>query len=124
MHYYSSRETEKQTHIFNTKLLHFQNGNCTYEYLVLGHEDANFVKEHSDSKSKYSVDDIIKMHEFLKDIFLIFAGKVFQQIVGISIGTNCAPSRRHLGFIQSLLSMRKKHLGSISRTGKPMIFCP
>ena len=30
----------------------------------LGHEETYFVKEHSDSKSKYSEDDIIKMLEF------------------------------------------------------------
>ena len=31
--------------------------------LVLGHEETYFVKEHSDSKNKYSEDDIIKMLE-------------------------------------------------------------
>ena len=32
------------------------------------------------------------MLEFLVDnIFVVFAGKVFQQIVGIPMGTNCAP---------------------------------
>ena len=50
------------------------------------------MKEHSDSKNKYSEDDIIKMLEFLVDnIFVVFAGKVFQQTVGIPMGTNCAP---------------------------------
>ena len=70
----------------------FKNGNRRYKYLVLGHEESYFVKEHSDSKHKYSEDDIIKMLEFLVDnIFVVFAGKVFQQIVGIPMGTNCAP---------------------------------
>ena len=45
----------------------FNNGNRRYKYLVLGHEETYFVKEHSDSKSKYSEDDIIKMLEFLVD---------------------------------------------------------
>ena len=32
------------------------------------------------------------MLEFLDDnIFVVFGGKVFQQIVGIPMGTNCAP---------------------------------
>ena len=32
------------------------------------------------------------MLEFLVDnFFVIFGGKVFQQIVGIPMGTNCAP---------------------------------
>ena len=65
----------------------FKNGNRRYKYLVLGHEETYFVKEHSDSKSKYSEDDIIKMLEFLVDnIFVVFAGKVFQQTVGIPMG--------------------------------------
>ena len=48
------------------------------------------MKEHS--KNKYTEEDIIKMLEFLVDnIFVVFAGKVFQQIIGISMVTNCAP---------------------------------
>ena len=40
----------------------------------------------------FSEDDIIKMLEFLVDnIVLAFAGKVVKQIVGIPMGTNCAP---------------------------------
>ena len=70
----------------------FKNGNRRYKFLVLGHEETYFVKEHSDSKNKYSKDDITKMLEFLVDnIFVVFAGKVFQQTVGIPMGTNCAP---------------------------------
>ena len=42
----------------------FKNGNRRYKYLVLGHEESYFVKEHSDSKHKYSEDDIINMLEF------------------------------------------------------------
>ena len=83
----------------------FRNGNRRYKYLVLGHEETYFLKEHSDSKNKYSEDDIIKMLEFLVDnIFVVFAGKVSKQTVGIPMGTNCAPppSRRHLSvFIRS-----------------------
>ena len=48
------------------------------------------MKEQSDSKNKYSEDDIIKMLKFLVDnVFVVFAGKVFQQTVGIPMGTNC-----------------------------------
>ena len=98
----------------------FKNGNRRYKYLVLGHEETYFVKEHSDSKNKYSEDDIIKMLEFLVDnIFVVFAGKVFQQTVGIQMGTNCAPLLADIflysyeaDFIQSLLSTGKKHLAS------------
>ena len=69
-----------------------KNGNRRYKYLVLVRDGPYFVKEHSDSKSKYTEEYIIKMLEFLVDnIFVVFAGKVFQQIIGIPMGTNCAP---------------------------------
>ena len=78
------------------------------------------MKEHSDAKNKYTEEDIIKMLEFLVDnIFVVFAGKVFQQIVGIPLGTNCAPLLADIflysyeaEFIQSLLSAGKKRLAS------------
>ena len=98
----------------------FKNGNRRYKYLVLGHEESYFVKEHSDSKHKYSEDDIIKMLEFLvHKIFVVFPGKVFQQIVGIPMGTNCAPLLADIflysyeaEFIQSLISTGRKQLAS------------
>ena len=72
---------------------------------------------HSEGDVLYSEDDIIKMLEFLVDnIFVVFAGKVFQQTVGIPMGTNCAPLLADIflysyeaDFIQSLLSTGKKH---------------
>ena len=86
----------------------------------MGHEEAHFVKEHPDSKNMYSEDDIIKMLEFLVDnIFVDFAGHVFQQIVGIPMGTNCAPLLADIflysyeaELIQILLSTDRKQLAS------------
>ena len=67
-------------------------GNRRYKYLVLGREGPYFVKEHSDSKTKYTEEDIIRILEFLVDnIFVVFAGKVFKQIIGIPMVTNCSP---------------------------------
>ena len=56
------------------------------------------------------------MLEFLVDnIFVVSGGKVFQQIVGIPMGTNCAPLLTDIflysyeaEFIQSLLSTGNK----------------
>ena len=57
---------------FPAKTFMFKNGNRRYKYLVSGHEESYFEKEHSDSKHKYSEDDIIKMLEFLVDnIFVV-----------------------------------------------------
>ena len=77
--------------IIRNSFIH-KHGNRRYKFLVLGREGPYFVKEHSDSKNKYTEDDIVNMLEFLVDnIFVVFGGKVFQQIVGIPMGTNCAP---------------------------------
>ena len=87
----------------------------------MGQEESYFVKEHSDSKHKYSEDDmyIIKMLELLVDIFVVLAGKVFQQKVGIQMGTSCARLLADIflysyeaEFIRSLLSTRRKQFVS------------
>ena len=50
------------------------------------------MKEQCDSKSKYTEEEFIKMLKFLVDNnYVVLAGKVFQQIIGIPIGTNFAP---------------------------------
>ena len=74
------------------------------------------VKDHTDCNTKYTEGDVIKMLEFLIDnIFVEFGGQVFQQTVGIPMGTNCAPLLADLflysyeaEFIQSLLKSGKK----------------
>ena len=58
------------------------------------------------------------MLEFLVDnIFVVSAGKAFQQIIGIPMGTNCAPLLADIflysykaEFIQTLLSIGRKRL--------------
>ena len=105
--------------IIRNSFLH-KNGNRRYKYLVLGCEGPYFVKEHSNSNKKYTEEDIIKMLEFLVDnICVVFEGKVFQQIIGIPMGTNCALLLADIflysyeaEFIQSLLSAGKKRLES------------
>ena len=45
--------------------------------MVLGREGPYFVKEHSDSKSKYTEEDIIKMLEFLVDNIFVSSPERF-----------------------------------------------
>ena len=60
------------------------------------------------------------MLEFLVDnIFVVFAGKVFKQIIHIPMGTNCPPLLIDIflysyeaEFIQTLLSTGREHLAS------------
>ena len=87
--------------------------------MVIGREGPYFVKEHSDSKSKYAEEDIIKIEFLVDHIFVAFAGKVFQQIIGIPMGINCAPLLAKIflysyeaKFVQSLLLVGRKQLAS------------
>jgi hypothetical protein len=85
---------------------------------VLGRDRSYFVKHHSDSTKKFSETDIFNMLEFLIDnIFAMFGGRVFQQTVGIPMGTNCSPLLVNLflysyeaDFIQGLLKKNEKKL--------------
>ena len=53
---------------------------------------AYFVKEQSNAPQKYTEKDIICMINFLIDnIYVEFGGYIFQQNIGIPMGTNCAP---------------------------------
>ena len=67
------------------------------------------------------------------NIFVVFAGKVFQQIVGIPMGTNCAPlladifsthMKQNLYSLCSQPAGNSWHLGSISHIDTSMTFCP
>jgi hypothetical protein len=58
---------------------------------VNGKQDTYFVRHHSDSPYKYSDVDIKGMLGFFVDnIYVVFKDQVFQQSVGIPMGTNCA----------------------------------
>ena len=78
----------------------------------------NTLSKEGISTKKFSETDIINMREFLIDnIFVMFGGCVFQQTVGIPIGTNCAPFLADLflylhkvDFIQELLTKNEKKL--------------
>ena len=95
-----------------------KNGKRRYKYLVLGYNSTYFVKTHTDSANKYTEVDIVKMLDFLIDnIFVVFGGQVYQQTVGIPMGTNCAPLLADLylfsyeaAFIQGLLQQKQKKL--------------
>jgi hypothetical protein len=70
------------------------------------------------STKKFSETDIFNMLEFLiGNIFVMFAGPVFQQTVGIHMGKNCVPLLADLflysyeaDFIQGLLKKNEKKL--------------
>ena len=60
--------------------------------MVVNHNSVYFVRDHTDSPVKYTEQDIVGMLEFLIDnIYVEFGGVIFQQTIGIPMGTNCAP---------------------------------
>ena len=97
-----------------------KNGKRRYLYLVVNDKfkSTYFVKDHSDCTKKYTEDDIFNMLNFLIDnIFVECGGQVFQQTVGIPMGTNCAPLLADLflysyeaEFIQHLMKTKQKKL--------------
>jgi hypothetical protein len=103
-----------------TECFFYKNGNRRYKYLVFNRSNIYFVKNHTKSNDKYTEDDIIQLLDFLIDnIFVEFGGHVFQQTIGIPMGTNCAPLLADLflytyetDFIQDLLRKGKKDLAS------------
>ena len=91
----------------------FKNGKKRYEYIVVGYKSTYFVKNHSESKYKYTEDDIVRMIEFLIDNIFVESGGV----IGIPMGTNCAPLLADLflysyeaEFIQTLIKSGKRHI--------------
>jgi hypothetical protein len=59
---------------------------------VLGYNSTYFSNKIQKGKACYSEEKLISMLEFLIDnIFVSFGGTLFQQVVGIPMGTNCAP---------------------------------
>jgi hypothetical protein len=59
------------------------------------------VRKKTLTTKQFSETDIINMLEFFIDnIFVMFGGRVFQQTVGIPMGTNCAPLHADLFLIR------------------------
>jgi len=77
-----------------TNSFRVKSGKRRYSYIVVHGLNAYFVKDHINSKTEYTEDDIVNVINFLTDkIFIEFGGRIFQQTVhvGIPTGTNCAP---------------------------------
>ena len=70
-----------------------KNGATQYTHIKVGKNKSYFTNDPLNGDSKYTANDICKMIQFLVDnIFVRFGGQLFLQMVGIPMGTNCAPS--------------------------------
>ena len=87
------------------------------KFVVLGYNSTYFSNKIQKGKTCYSEEQVISMLEFLIDnIFVSFGGILFQQVVGIPMGTICAPLLADLflysyesEFLQKLVKDKKIH---------------
>ena len=69
-----------------------KNGATRYAHIKVGRNKSYFTSDPLNGDNKYTANDICKMTEFLVDnIYVRFGGQLFRQVVGIPMGTNCAP---------------------------------
>ncbi|KAK6191166.1 hypothetical protein SNE40_002905 [Patella caerulea] len=95
-----------------------KSGTARYQYLVVNYNSSYFVKYHSDSKNKFTAIKIIQMLDFLIDnIFIEFGGEIYQQVVGIPMGTNCA----HLLADLFLYSYKAEYIQALVKTNKRLV---
>ena len=77
--------------IINNAFKH-RNGATRYTHIKVDRNKSYFTSDPLNGDNKYTANDICKMIEFLVDnIYVRFGGQLFRQMVGIPMGTNCAP---------------------------------
>ena len=77
--------------VINNAFKH-KNGATRYTHIKVCRNKGYFTSDPLNGDNKYTADDICKMIEFLVDnIYVRFGGQLFRQMVGIPMGTNCAP---------------------------------
>ena len=101
----------RMNNIINNAFKH-KNGATRYTHIKVGRNKSHFT---SDGDNKYTASDICKMIEFLVDnIYVRFGGQLFRQMVGIPMGTNCAPLLADL----FLYSYENEFLDKLIKEGK------
>ena len=100
--------------IINNAFKH-KNGATRYTHIKVGRNKSHFTSDPLNGDNKYTANDICKMIEFLVDnIYVRFGGQLFRQMVGIPMGTNCAPLLADL----FLYSYENEFLDKLIKEGK------
>ena len=73
--------------------IYFLDGSVRYTHIKVTRAQGYFIYDINGSgDNMYTADNICKMIEFFIDnIFVQFGGRLFRQVIGIPMGTNCAP---------------------------------
>ena len=81
----------RMNNIINNAFKH-KNGATRYTHIKVGRNKSHVTSDPLNGDNKYTANDICKMIKFLVDnIYVRFGGQLFRQMVGIPMGTNCAP---------------------------------
>ena len=98
-----------------TNAFKYKNGATRYTHIKVGRNKSYFTSDPLNGDSKYTANDICKMIEVLVDnIYVRFGGTLFRQMVGIPMGTNCAPLLADL----FLYSCENEFLDKLVKEGK------
>ena len=93
----------------------YKNGATRYTHIKTSRNKSYFTNDPLNGDNKYTASDICKMIEFLVDnIYVRFGGQLFRQMVGIPMGTNCAPLLADL----FLYSYENEFLDKLIKEGK------
>ena len=104
----------RMNNMINNAFKH-KNGATRYTHIKVGRNKSYFTSDPLNGDNKYTVNDICKMNEFLVDnIYVRFGGQLFRQMVGIPMGTNCAPLLADL----FLYSSEHEFLDKLIKEGK------
>ena len=77
--------------IINNAFKH-KNGATRYTHIKVCRNKSYFTSDPPNGDNKYTANDIWKIIEFLvANTNVRFGGQLFQQMIGIPMGTNCAP---------------------------------
>ena len=100
--------------IINNAFKH-KNGATRYTHIKVCRNKSYFTSDPLNGDNKYTANDICKMIEFLVDnIYVRLGGQLFRQMVGIPMGTNCAPLLADL----FLYSYENEFLDKLIKEGK------
>ena len=120
----------EQKHItYNKETVKFPN-QFTLSTMIATHNFRTFwTDEKKCNRYHFSCRDLCRAIDFLIDnIFVRFGGKVFRQVIGISMGTNSAPLLADL-FLHTyeyefiIKTMKGDIISSIKRSDTSTIFC-
>ena len=93
----------------------YKNGATRYTHIKVCRSKSYFTSDPLNGDHKYTANDICKIIEFLvDDIYVRFGGQLFREMIGIPMGTNCAPLLADL----FLYSYKNEFLDELIQEGK------